>query len=554
VGTALLAAIPPIYALLRLGPRGIFSYFGGDTFLYMTIAKRSSLAWYSFDGETATNGFHPLWGFLMTALHNVTGSDSVQFLVAAFVLSVAVTSVGVALMSVAIFRYTGSVFLSFLTVPGIYHLALGAGYQNWAIWAGSSGLESGVSIFSGGLLVYVMSREVCREGFTLRSMYDPSLRGIAWKLGLVLPLVMLSRLDDVFVIPSFFLIFMLTPAVPFRERIRPAFNVVVASTLVLILYFAFNKAYAGTFMPISGSVKSRFTLLSSLYVGFSNMFPFLIDLKEAATGRPSHPASFVGNAFRFVQMVGPGLMSVIYIWATAVHHKRDPRFILPIAIALGILVKLSYNIAFVNLWDQGSWYYGLSIAMTSFFFCILVGEAYARLEARGVVKRALHIGYVVILAFAMGREILPSAYIGQSAEYDFWADRASTQEALNRIDANAKLLELGDGIISFSLESPSIHGFGFSGDKDTVVALREGRLLAHAHQRGYDILTSHSYVPADWTLREAEQIRARLRASGAVQPALRAELDSFDFELLWVHEPTGTGFFRFTPRTPGAAE
>jgi hypothetical protein len=32
--------------------------------------------------------------------------------------------------SVAILRYTGSAFLSFLTVPGVYYLTLGVGYDN----------------------------------------------------------------------------------------------------------------------------------------------------------------------------------------------------------------------------------------------------------------------------------------------------------------------------------------------------------------------------------------------------------------------------------------
>jgi len=547
-GTGALVAIPQLYALLRLGHRGIFNYFRADAFLYLTIAKRSSVTWYTFDGETATTGFHPLWGFMLTALHGMIGDDKEQFLVAAFLLSVLVTSVGVALTSVAIYRYTKSIFLSFLTVPGIYYLALGAGYHNWPIWSGSCGLESAVSILSGGLVLFVLSREVCREGFTLESMYNPSFRGIAWQLGLVLPLVILSRLDDVFVVPCFFLVFLLTPGVPFRDRIRPAFNVVIVSTTVLALYLVYNKVHAGAFMPISGSVKSRFTLFQSLYVGLANAFPFLIDLKEAVTGRPSVPADFSANAFRFVQMLGPALMSVIYIWAAATYHKRDPRFILPVSLALGVLVKIAYNFGFVHLWDQGSWYYALPVLTTSFFFSILVGDAYARLDARGMAKKALHITYVVVLAFTMGREILRSAYIDESFEHDFWVDRVAIQETLDRIDPNAKLLELGDGIISFSLDSPSIHGFGFSGDKESVAALREGRLLAHAHERGHRIFTSH-YVSVDRDLRDSEQIRARLRESGAVQPELRSELDSFDFELLFIHEPTGIGFLRFDPRT-----
>jgi len=545
-GTSLLVAIPPLYALVRSGAHGVFNFVRADAFLYLAVAKRSSLTWYTFDGETATNGFHPLWQFMLTALHRTIGGDTERLLVAGFLLSILVTSVGVALTSVAIFRYTGSAFLSFLTVPGVYYLTLGVGYDNWPIWSSVNCLESGVSVLAGGLALFVLSREVHRPGFTLESMYDPSFRGVAWRLGLVLPLIMLSRLDDVFVIPSFFLVFLLTPGVPFRDRIRPAFNVVAVSTVVLILYLAYNRAYAGVFLPVSGSVKGGFVLFRSLYVGLSGAFPFLIDIKEAATGRPSVPADIHANVFRFVQIIGPALMSMTYAWSVAVSHKRDARYILPIGFAAGILVKLAYNLSYVHLWHQGSWYFALAMLMMTFFFCVLVGDAYARLDTRGVAKRALYIGYAVVLLLSMGRQILSSAYVDHNGSYDFWTDRVAIQGALDRLDPDAKLLELDDGIISFSIESPSIHAFGFAADKDSAMALREGRLLAHAHERGYDIFASNGYVAIDPQM-DAESIRTRLRASGAVQDELRSELDSFDFELLWVHEPTRTGFIRFKP-------
>lgn len=545
-GTGLLVAIPPLYTLLRSGSHGVFNFVRADAFLYLAVAKRSSLTWYTFDGETATNGFHPLWQFMLTALHRVIGGDTERLLIAGFLLSVLVASAGVAMASVAIFRYTGSAFLSFLTVPGVYYLTLGVGYDNWPIWSSVNCLESGVSLLSGGLALWVLSREVHRPRFTLESMYDPSFRGVSWRLGLVLPLIMLSRLDDVFVIPAFFLVFLLTPGVPLRDRIRPAFNVVAVSTVVLGVYLAYNKAYAGAFFPLSGSVKGGFVLFRSLYVGLSGAFPFLIDIKESATGRPSVPADIQANLFRFVQIIGPALMCVVYAWSVRVSHRRDPRYILPIGFALGILVKLAYNLTYVHLWHQGSWYFALSMLMMTFFFAVLVGDAYARLDARGVAKRALYIGYAVILLFSMGRQILKSSYVDHNRSYDFWADRLAIQAALDRIDPDAKLLELDDGIISFSIDSPSIHAFGFASDKDTAVALREGRLLGHAYRRGYDIFASNGYVAIDPDM-DSESIRARLRKSGAVQEELKSELDSFDLELLWVHEPTRTGFIRFTP-------
>jgi hypothetical protein len=269
-------------------------------------------------------------------------------------------------------------------------------------------------------------------------------------------------------------------------------------------------------------------------------------MKQLATGRPSVPADIQANVFRLVQMIGPALMSGIYAWSVGRSHKRDARYILPIGFAVGILIKLAYNVTYVHLWHQGSWYFAQPILMTTFFFTVLVGSSYARLDARGVARKALWIGYAVVLVFSMGREILSSAYVDHNKAYDFWSDRVAIQAALDRIDPHAKLLELDDGIISFSIESPSIHAFGFAADEASAVALREGRLLAHAHERGYDIFTSNGYVPIDPEM-DAEAIRARLRQSGAVQDELKSELDSFDFELLWVHEPTRTGFVRFQP-------
>lgn len=542
----MLVAIPPLYTLVRCGPRGVFNYVHADAMLYLAVAKRSSLTWYTFDGEQATNGFHPLWQFLVTAVSGAVGNDPERLLVAAFLTGVAVTCLGVALTSLAILRYTGSPFLSFLTVPGVYYLALGVGYDNWSIWYAANGLESGVSVLATGLALFVLARKVHLPGFSIESMYDPSFRGVAWQLGLVLPLIMLARLDDVFVIPAFFLVFCFTPGLPFQRRVRPAFNVVAISTLVLVLYLGYNRAYADAFLPVSGSTKGGFVLFRSLYVGLSGVFPFLIDIKEAATGRASVPVHLEANVFRFVQMAGPALMSLVYIVFAARSHRNEPRYVLPIAFAIGILVKIAYNLTYVHLWHQGSWYYGLSVLMTTFFFCVLVGDAYARLEVGGFARRAIQFAYLVVLMFSMGREVVGAAYVDHNTEYDFWADRVAIQRELDRIAPDAKLFELDDGLVSFSIESPSIHGFGFAADKASALALKEGRLLAHAHERGYDIFTSFGYVQIDPHMNSGG-IRERLRSANAVTREMEAELDAFDFELLWVHEPTKTGFIRFTP-------
>jgi hypothetical protein len=61
-------AYPPLYAYWRMGLGGLFSYVSGDSFLYLAIAERSGGGFFTFDGITATNGFHPLWQYLLTFL------------------------------------------------------------------------------------------------------------------------------------------------------------------------------------------------------------------------------------------------------------------------------------------------------------------------------------------------------------------------------------------------------------------------------------------------------------------------------------------------------
>ena len=61
---AFLATIyPPLLSLHGQGIAGVFSFFPGDAFYYLSIAEHSvGKSFYTFDGSFPTNGFHPLWG------------------------------------------------------------------------------------------------------------------------------------------------------------------------------------------------------------------------------------------------------------------------------------------------------------------------------------------------------------------------------------------------------------------------------------------------------------------------------------------------------------
>ncbi|HVI04204.1 MAG TPA: hypothetical protein VM869_36185, partial [Enhygromyxa sp.] len=59
----------PIVVDLAINPRRVFGYLVPDVFYYLTIARNhhESGLW-SFDGEHATNGYHPLWQWLLSPL------------------------------------------------------------------------------------------------------------------------------------------------------------------------------------------------------------------------------------------------------------------------------------------------------------------------------------------------------------------------------------------------------------------------------------------------------------------------------------------------------
>src|SRR5688572_16193747 len=125
-----LIAYPPLYAYVHAGMRGVFCFVNADAFLYLGIAERSHGGFFSFDGTTPTNGFHPLWQYLLTMLlGRPEETGTARPILITFLLSGVILWLGVAATSLAIFRYTRSLLLSLLTIPGLYYVAIGSIYR-----------------------------------------------------------------------------------------------------------------------------------------------------------------------------------------------------------------------------------------------------------------------------------------------------------------------------------------------------------------------------------------------------------------------------------------
>src|SRR5208337_2651394 len=142
--TGLAFAWPMLYAAVAQGPSILIQSIGGDSYQYLTIARKANLFHiYTYDGVHVTNGFHPLWEYslrgVFAALHLETQESQA---IALMLMSLCAATLGVVLASAALVRMTNSSFLAMLPVPGLFYLAIGVHVRSNWIWSVLDGMES----------------------------------------------------------------------------------------------------------------------------------------------------------------------------------------------------------------------------------------------------------------------------------------------------------------------------------------------------------------------------------------------------------------------------
>ena len=158
------------------------------------------------------------------------------------------------------------------------------------------------------------------------------------------------------------------------------------------------------------------------------------------------------------------------------------------------ILKSGYNFAMVSLWDQGEWYYPLTI-MT---FNLIVVLALARLlesrtsgaagkegESPETVLDAfrarwpkvgnlplagfLAFSFVLVSASLFADAKLTGRNMGQS--YAFWADRVAIGRELTARCPGCGVVAFEDGLVSYSLENIStLNGLGLVLDEEAAVS------------------------------------------------------------------------------------
>ncbi len=539
-------AYPPVYSVLRIGARGYFSYVRGDAFLYLTIARNSRGAFFTLDGSTPTNGFHPLWQYYLAALTpRGIAAGSMAPLQLAFWSSLVCVALGAGLAALAIQRCTRSTLLGLLVVPGVYYMLAGSIFASQPIWELVSGMESGVSTLFGGALLFLFAQQydlAPQALFAARGLRSPFLR-----IGLLLPFVVLSRLDDVFLLPTLAAAVALCfPEQSWRARMLAVIMLTLPTAAALGIYVSWNHAYAGTFLPISGMAKGSFALGANLYIMAAALFAPLVDLKNAISVKQTDAVVLYNAGHRVAQLLGPSVFCGVY-GLLLLRRPQSWRRAFSLALCGYTVLKVGYNVACVNLWHQGGWYFALSMLTVSFLAALLLEGWPARLLRGPVLPWATPVVYAGYLLLAATHYAGWGAFISDRTEYDYMQARDSTAAALRKLDRQPKLIAFDDGITAYALPFPTLHGFAFAGDLATFRALRSGQLLHHAYARGYRILTSAYYFPATEPLTTPDAAR-RFLGHSMLEADVKREFDQFDLRLVYVEPTTHAPFFAFAPR------
>lgn len=548
---------PPVINFLISGSSAYFNFFAADTFYYLTIANNTS--WdtiASFDGATSTNGFHPLWQFLLkTGFFFFDVNNKFNQLSITYWLSVVLVTASSTIIAYCLRRnkwITSSSLILLSLTPGFLFFLLSLPNSNYGhIWSYMNGMESPLSLFLFSIIIFLMAGN--RDSDTQRGNSQ------FIYIGIILSLVILTRLDDIFIMPGLLTTILLSKK-EFSQKTKRVIFIMLPPTVAILVYIIFNKYYADSYLPISGQLKGGLSIKENLFFISNSIVPVL-PIEEHAWNWWNE------TTWRALQMILPSIIALSFLsFIYKFQIKNNASLHLTTldstlaGLAIYIILKACYNIFFVGIWNQGHWYFPISIVSANIMLARLLsillpergdGSGCIQLTSR-IIKfliiiclifsltaliyhfyekshkfstvflysiSTISITCLALLIFIKSKKFtlsIPALLFcsvgiamicsnsilshkqttGYNKIYEnFFIERKVITLALLNINPNLRLLSFDDGIDAYSLELPVMSGLGFTLDKAAFDSKKKGELLKVAYDRGFKWITSLIYMP-----------------------------------------------------------
>ncbi|NUM45539.1 MAG: hypothetical protein HUU38_12615, partial [Anaerolineales bacterium] len=225
-----------------------------DAFYYFVTARNVATGHgFTFDGIARTNGFHPLWMFLLIPIFAIPDLIVPLRLLAAVLI---LLNLGTALLLYRLTLRHFSPGIAFLTALAFSLLRIIHSETT------KGGVEAGLNVF---LVVLLLNR--------LAETDIRNLRGVLLT-SVIASQTFLARLDNVFLagFGGAWLILKQWDAPgaghPWRARFRVALQYFVPLALVVVAYMTWNQIGFGTLTPVSGQIKRWWGTLPNSPYGF----------------------------------------------------------------------------------------------------------------------------------------------------------------------------------------------------------------------------------------------------------------------------------------------
>ena len=440
----LLAGGIRIAGLMWDATKGYGLLHSDDAYYYVLAARNFvDLGFFTADGINSTNGFHPLWAWLLTALYTVTGT---KLSLASQIFAITTLEELLRLAALCWSLFASWKYRERSFAFGFLAIALLLVYTPFNIF--NMGMESTLAVF---MAVIALDAFVGQR---------------IWMLSISLSLLFLARLDSVlFVAPP------LIAATVYlgRDRGWRSFSPLAVLLATFLLYSLANVVTTGHISPISGALKSSFPV----------PVPKLIHLREWIETATQWGWVLVviknPNILLFAFLTAIGLSGLI-----AKNAKANDRLML-LACCLACLAQLA-NLLLFQKWQKSieEWYYALPLTFALFSAGTALALWFESLRLRTAYAAALltAAGWSLWSAFQVWPPVRDKEFRGLPVFEDIKAITQPTD----------LLASTDSGSLSFWTERRVVNLDGLVNNFEYQRVLRDGKLSDYLKKLGVNYL------------------------------------------------------------------
>ena len=430
-----------------------------DTGYFYKIALNVALGkGLTFDGINETNGFQPLWLYLLLPLAWAMREAPVDlYLRAALIYQLSLVAIaGIVLffaMSLYSRRSVAFAATTLFYIFGIRHFA--------------NGMETGILVLCLSVLLYFSLK--------YRPFSDSSTSKHAFVFGLLLGLTVLARLDMVFLLVVIYAFVLWQVLFNTKRADRMHFTnqflaSVFAFVLVTIPYFVYNKVQFGAVMPISGQLK--------------NTFPYILQPNFGADRFPSVVT------LAFILICVSSLISVfLFLRSRAASIGQDGyKFTALLIGSLYVLAHYLHTALFMK-WAVFGWHFAFYFLHACVLFAYILDRflSYIPTFARRPVA-----AIVIIALFSVLVDRTYGAATTQPRHWQPHSYRAAVW-VRNNLPQDARLALKDAGLFGLLSERSVVNLDGLVNNLEYQEYLRRSQLNDYFRQKGIQYLVVHAY-------------------------------------------------------------